>query len=425
MTGRHLILIALVACTAYALPTASPSLQHYVLVDVAPRGGVNAPEQVHIAHTGRNTEMMISYVTPKESRSMVEYGTSSGAYVYTAQNGDASRYNFLLYKSGYIHHVLLSGLQPATKYYYRVGDPTQQMSDEFTFTTAGPVGPEMPIVFGVAGDVGQTNFSAQTYAHMRADKTLETILHIGDLSYADGDQPRWDNWGRLVEPLAANVPYMTAAGNHEIESFTDKFLAFVPYQSRFRMPEVESPANQNVRNLYYSLDLANTHVIVLNSYSDFKEGSVQYEWLVNDLQKVDRSVTPWLIAMLHAPWYNSNKAHHDEAEEVGMRASMEGLLYQYKVDLVFAGHVHAYERTHRVYNGTLTPDAPYYIVIGDGGNREGLADTFYAQPEWSAIRNASYGHGRLETFNSTHACWHWYSDVHGEEIVGDQLWLIH
>ena len=40
---------------------------------------------------------------------------------------------------------------------------------------------------------------------------------MGDLSYADGYQPRWDSWGRLVEPLAAALPIMHTEGNHEEE----------------------------------------------------------------------------------------------------------------------------------------------------------------------------------------------------------------
>lgn len=64
-----------------------------------------------------------------------------------------------------------------------------------------------------------------------------------------------------------------------------------------------------------------------------------------DLAKVDRTKTPWLIAVLHAPWYNSNTAHQGERESEGMMAAMETLLYQQNVDILFAGHVHAYERS--------------------------------------------------------------------------------
>lgn len=104
---------------------------------------------------------------------------------------------------------------------------------------------------------------------------------------------------------------------------------------------------------------------------DFNTTSVQYAWLKAALAKVDRSVTPWLIANMHAPWYNSNTAHHDEPQETGMRAAMETLFHQYAVDLVFAGHVHAYERMYPVYRNVTAPGATTYINIGDGGNREG------------------------------------------------------
>jgi hypothetical protein len=63
----------------------------------------------------------------------------------------------------------------------------------------------------------------------------------------------------------------------------------------------------------------------------------QYAWLEKDLANVNRSVTPWLIAITHAPWYNSYRAHYREQE--CMRQQMEDLLYQYGVDVSFNGHV--------------------------------------------------------------------------------------
>ena len=66
-----------------------------------------------------------------------------------------------------------------------------------------------------------------------------------------------------------------------------------------------------------------------------------------DLSKVDRQKTPWLLVLFHVPWYNSNKAHQGEGDS--MMAAMEPLLYAASVDIVFAGHVHAYERTVKLY----------------------------------------------------------------------------
>ncbi|GJR03547.1 bifunctional purple acid phosphatase 26 [Tanacetum coccineum] len=67
-----------------------------------------------------------------------------------------------------------------------------------------------------------------------------------------------------------------------------------------------------------------------------------------------------------------------------MRAAFESWFCQYKVDVIFARHVHAHERSYRIskihYNVTggasyPIPDksARVYITVGDGGNQEGLA----------------------------------------------------
>ena len=69
----------------------------------------------------------------------------------------------------------------------------------------------------------------------------------------------------------------------------------------------------------------------------------QYKWLEKELPKVNRSETPWLFVLVHSPLYNSYNNHYMEGET--MRVVYEPWFVQYKVDMVFAGHVHAYERT--------------------------------------------------------------------------------
>ena len=301
----------------------------------------------------------------------------------------------------------------------------------------------LPYVFGLTGDLGQTNDSDINVRHFSEDVALDSILHVGDLSYADSQMVRWDTWGRMVEPVAARLPWMVAAGNHEIEK--DKraaadlppgdFATFNAYQHRFRMPAEESSHGLAISgNYWYSYDVAGVHVIVLNAYDDTSEGSPQYAWLEADLKQVDRTVTPWVITGSHCPWYNSNKAHHNEKQAVVMKAAMEPLYAAYGVDIAFAGHVHAYERSHKTLNNVTVAVGPdpgtVYINIGDGGNREGQYDYWYPglagndAPEWSAFRQPQFGHGKLEVMNATHSLWTWHRTEFGEKVVSDEAWIV-
>jgi hypothetical protein len=168
------------------------------------------------------------------------------------------------------------------------------------------------------------------------------LLLPGDLSYADFVQNLWDSFGRLVEPLASQRPWMVTTGNHDVEKIpVIHRTPFTAYNARWQMPFEESGSDSN---LYYSFDVSGVHVIMLGSYTDFNPESSQYKWLQGDLHKINRRKTPWVVVLIHAPWYNSNEAHQGEAESVNMKTSMEDLLYNARVDVVFTGHVHAYER---------------------------------------------------------------------------------
>ncbi|KAK4775332.1 hypothetical protein SAY86_010267 [Trapa natans] len=125
--------------------------------------------------------------------------------------------------------------------------------------------------------------------------------------------------------------------------------------------------------------------------------------------------------------------HFMEAET--MRVMYEAWFVRYKVDVVFAGHVHAYERSERVsniaynvVNGLCTPvkdqSAPVYITIGDGGNSEGLVtDMTEPQPQYSAFREASFGHAIFDIKNRTHAYYSWHRNQDGYAVEADRLWF--
>lgn len=372
----------------------------------------SSPQQVHISQVGQD-KMRISWITESPTPATVHYGPSPSANALSA-TGTTTSYHYALYESGEIHNVVIGPLRPNTVYYYRLGDSEKT----YNFKTAPA---HFPIMFGVVGDLGQTEWTVSTLKHL-GDSNYDMLLLPGDLSYADFLQNLWDSFGRLVEPLASQRPWMVTTGNHDVEKIPVVHEEpFTAYNARWQMPFEESGSDSN---LYYSFDVSGVHVIMLGSYTDFAPDSSQYKWLQGDLQKINRGKTPWVVVLVHAPWYNSNQAHQGEAESVDMKTAMEGLLYNALVDVVFTGHVHAYERFTRVYKDKGDNCGPVHITIGDGGNREGLATRYQdPKPEISIFREASFGHGVLEVVNASHALWSWHKNDNEEPVVSDSVWL--
>ncbi|MBA0723012.1 hypothetical protein Golax_003633 [Gossypium laxum] len=405
-------------------------LDHKVL---AIPNGYNAPQQVHITQGDYDGKaVMISWVTAdKPGSSRVQYGTSEKKYDFKA-DGTVANYTFYNYKSGYIHHCLVDGLEYETKYYYKIGEG--HSSREFWFQTPPKIDPDSPFTFGIIGDLGQTYNSLSTLEHYMQSGG-QTVLFLGDLSYADRYQyndvgMRWDSWGRFIERSAAYQPWIWSAGNHEIEYMPDvgEVLPFKSFLHRFSTPHLASRSNNP---LWYAIRRASAHIIVLSSYSPHVKYTPQWLWLRDELKRVDRKKTPWLIILMHVPIYNSNQAHFMEGES--MRAVFEIWFVRHRVDFIFAGHVHAYERSYRISNirynvssGYRYPvpnkSAPVYVTVGDGGNQEGLAGRFRdPQPEYSAFREASYGHSTLELKNRTHAFLNWHRNEDGQKVHADSV----
>jgi len=316
----------------------------------------------------------------------------------------------------------------------------------------------MKAAVGVVGDLGQTDDSVDTARQIDADPDLRLIIHPGDMSYADTNATKWDRYDTLMEPLSSRLQWMVVPGNHEIESDAITGANFVPYEARFNMPRIKPPVNKPTLsqegclhvwppistprpdctpsiftkgvydwgNSFYAYDAGPARVIALNSYTSTEPGSPQYDFLQRELEtlKSRRAETPWLIIQMHCPYYNSNKKHQDEAQTIALKANFEDLFYENHVALILTGHVHAYERTHPVYRNETKPGAPTYVVIGDGGNREGHCPDYLEKPSWSAFRNGtSYGHGKITLLNASHMRWDWMVDdpavlTHNLETAG-------
>ena len=71
----------------------------------------------------------------------------------------------------------------------------------------------MPDRLGLIGDLGQTEDSLKTLLHLNR-LNVASVLNVGDLSYADSYQPRWDSWNRLLEVSSLYKVYLVNSGKN-------------------------------------------------------------------------------------------------------------------------------------------------------------------------------------------------------------------
>ena len=414
--------------------------------------------QIHLSQGKNPSSMTISWNSNnKYSNNVLVYYGLLKDNLNNYELGNQSSYNFTwpyhnIYSSGTLNYVTLNNLLPDIVYYYQCVNNYYNKkklsitSDILSFKTNQYIGSIIPQIFTVVGDLGQTIDSKYTIDHMLKQQYSNMILHVGDLSYADCNQTLWDSYGELIEPLASKKAWMVAPGNHEIE-FTNAQEPYRAFEERYKMPHIKPPeygpitippkladddyhlpyccssvyqSGYDYGNSFYYFQTGMSHIIFLNAYTYTNLESNQYKWLESNLQLVNRKVTPWVIVAIHCPWYSSNMDHYEEKQTVEMRKYMEPLFYKYNVNIVFSGHVHAYERSHPVYLNNTNSKAPIYITIGDGGNLEGHARRYYEQPIWSAYRNGTdYGYGTLEIINLNKAQWKWYRNQDRQFVSKD------
>jgi len=376
-------------------------------------------EQIALNYDASTSKMEVTFAAwTDETNAQIKWGDNPHKLTNTL-SVTGSKYNLNNYTSPMLFRGTMDNLKEGNKlYYYSVGSDALGYSNVAPFRSHPGVGVE-DVTFHIFGDLGQTENSQNTLKELSSfEAKLKTlsggIVSMGDLSYANGDEPQWDSFGEMKQSTSNHIPMMTTLGNHEwFDSNNNDFTA---YLARYDNPMVNGK-----RELYYSYDAGLVHWVMVAGYCPemktiysqpcLAEGSPQMNWLKQDLASVDRTKTPWVVVVFHEPYMNSNTAHSMSTEGKPIQQAIEQTLYDNKVDLVFSGHVHAYERTCQAYHYNCEAGAPYYVTIGDGGNAEGLAATWVEpQPAWSMYRQASYGFGELRVMNSTHATWKWHQN---------------
>lgn len=351
------------------------------------------------------------------------------------------------------HTIQINGLQPKTRYYYKVGDVNGQYSSFYVnhnFTTHPiPGSTEDSVRIWAIGDFGKGNVGQvdvkNSFMNYTGERGVDVWMWLGDNAYSDGSDAEYQSKVFSVNGFSdifSHVPFWPSPGNHDYnEVWSESTLLGVPY-SNIPLSDHEGPYFDIVDvpefaecggypsqlEVFYSFDYGDVHFLSLNSevfdYGFSYDGINQMkDWIEDDLQQNTRKFT---IAYFHQPPYSKGSHDSDDAYELVMKAMREKvipLLEDYDVDLVVNGHSHVFERSYLIKghfgnsssfdpptmamnytNGNFdqgnayikdgsynTPEGTVYVVCGNSGSDKDGASLDYPAMAYSHGGNNEHG----------------------------------
>lgn len=336
------------------------------LADAPPAAAATAPHFVIPPYLQFPTPdaITVMWETSVPGPSVVEYGT-----------GPKLDQRVELKDPVTIHEVRLTGLQPETKYTYRVSTALPGgvvlTSDLRTFQTA--VKPDSAFSFAVIGDTQKNPRMTGRVARQMWTRRPHFAIHCGDVVDNGPDKAEWvDELFRPAAPLLGRVAVFPCIGNHEQNH------AF--YYKYFSLPAPE---------YYYRYRYGNAEFFVLDSNKPLDPKSEQYAWLDREL---GRSTATWKFAYHHHPAYTSDDNDYGntwrgEPSKFGDSKAQHliGLFEKHNLDIDFNGHIHVYERSWPIRGGKVDrTKGVIYITSGGGG---ATLENFAPTPSWFKAQN--------------------------------------
>lgn len=292
---------------------------------------------------------------------------SSGSKVFKQEENPQQR-----------HEIVLTGLQPATRYLYRIyhNENIFRQGEDFWFKTAPAPGSEQPVRIWLLGDPGRAGKTVEKVKssslqwlvdHSRNNQPpIDMIMTTGDNAYEDGAREEYQlNLFDVHKKQLRNYAFWPVRGNHDAKGWS--FFKLFSFPTSAELGGVASGTER-----YYSFDYSNIHFVFLDSYGGaYQEGDAMLQWLTKDLKQTKQL---WIVALMHHPAYtrashNSNDAHDSGSRMFNVRKRILPVLEQAGVDLVIAGHSHSYERSRLLdCHYGLTNDFKKSSVLQEGNN---------------------------------------------------------
>lgn len=245
----------------------------------------------------------------------------------------------------HIAEARIDGLQPSTRYRYRVELDGQSWDGEFA--TAPPIGKDVPFQFVVVGDSRNGLEQHRRVVERMAQEVPDFVLGTGDMVDEGFREDEWQQFFDVEGQMLRDNVYFPALGNHDRQG---RGRTADTYRAYFSVPQDGDGGR------YYAFTYASARFLVLDSNSYSFALTDQTAWLERELiaARQDPQIKHIFVVMHHPPFSISL---HGGARD--LRERWTPLFEKYQVSAVFSGHDHVYERAE--HNGVR------YFVTGGGG----------------------------------------------------------
>lgn len=308
-----------------------------------------------------STSVIIAWKTGDKEVGIVNYGLSNN--LGQSETESKSRDN---------HHVKLTGLSPATTYFYQVANGNGALSQIYEFTTA-PASSVSDFTFVAIGDSGSGSSEQKRIAQRLENESFDFWVHTGDIVYDAGAkkdfQPKFFD---PYENILAEKTFFPSPGNH------DQYLFGVGYKDAFHT----FANNPKKSEMYYSFEWGDSKFVSINTnVTPSLMSSKQIDWIRGELTS---NTKRWLIVFFHIPLYSSGS--HGSNNTLQRRL---GALFETSgVDLVLTGHDHHYERSKPLKDHNTDPNYKGLVHILTGGGGKGLRSV--SPKSFSAYAQSAY-----------------------------------
>lgn len=273
----------------------------------------------------------------------------------------------------FVYRAQLNALIPGEEFHYRVRKAGETVFESTARARKSAAQPQRFVLFG---DCSQDTPAQRAVAYQASRVNPDFLFIPGDIVYSSGRISEYrkkffpvynaDHADAATgAPLLRSVPFIAAPGNHDsalqnFKKFPDALAYFLYWDQPLNGPAVHGPKTSHVLTpdetgqapflaaagerypvmANFSFDYGNVHWTVLDSnvYMDWTNEALR-QWVARDLAAAKNAT--WRFVAFHHPGFNSSHTHFTDQ---WMRV-LSPVFEQGKVDIVFAGHVHNYQRS--------------------------------------------------------------------------------